>query len=64
MAQNPSATFTHTETFRAGTAEVTVKPDRVAPFAAKLATVLSFDEYDRLTRSIWTVHLSCGDRRP
>lgn len=64
VAQNHSVSFTYPGIFRSGAAEVTVKPDRIAPFAAKLSTVLSFDEYDRLTWSIWTVHLLYGDHRP
>jgi hypothetical protein len=55
-AANP-VTYEPYGVFRAGDAEVTVKQQRIGAFAEKLSHVLSFEEYDRLTRHIWVSHM-------
>lgn len=49
--------YVYPDTFHAGNAEVTLRPERIAAFAAKLSAVLPFAEYERLTREIWICHL-------
>ncbi len=44
-------------TFRAGVSRVEIKPELLSRFLDKLSPVLSFEEYERLTRSVWVAHI-------
>ena len=44
-------------TFRAGAAAITVRSASIVRFLHRLSVVMSFDDYDRLTREVWVAHL-------
>lgn len=56
-------TYEYPGVFRTGALTVQVNESRIGYFAEKLSDVLSFHDYDRLTRTIWVAHWrAAGDR--
>ena len=50
-------TYEYPGTFRAGACRVEIGPERLSRFLDKLSSALSFEDYGRLTRSVWVAHI-------
>jgi hypothetical protein len=42
---------------RAGETAYTPRPETLTRFLNRLSGVISFDDYDRLTREVWVAHM-------
>jgi len=61
VAERHSVTYSHPETFEAGDVTYTAKPETMPRFLFRLSGVMSFNDYDRLTKEIWVAHI--GDHK-
>jgi hypothetical protein len=57
VAECHPVTYRHPATFQAGEAVYTAKAESLPRFLFRLSTVMSFADYDRLTRKIWLAHM-------
>jgi hypothetical protein len=57
VAEQEQVAYVHPATFRAGEAICTVRPKAIGRFLFRLSSVMSFDDYDRLTRAVYVAHL-------
>lgn len=60
VAERHPVHYAHPATFQAGEAEYTAKAGTLPRFLCRLSTVMSFDDYDRLTRKIWVAHMGAN----
>ncbi len=57
IAEQEPVAYVHPARFQAGGTACVVTPERLGRFLLRLSRVLSFDDYDRLTRAIYVAHL-------
>jgi len=53
--------YQHPGLFQVGTKKIRVEMPKVSRFLMRLSTVMSFNHYDTLTRSIWVASLQSSD---
>jgi hypothetical protein len=57
VAERQPVTYVYPASFQAGEAVYTVKPESLPRFLFRLSTVMSFADYDHLTKKIWVAHM-------
>jgi len=57
VAERQPVTYAHPGEFRAGETVYTPRPETLTRFLNRLSGVISFDDYDRLTREVWVAHM-------
>ena len=57
VAEEQCVRYDHPAMFRAGETVLTVRPGSVPRFLSRLSTVMSFADYERLTREVYVAHL-------
>jgi hypothetical protein len=62
--RHPIVTYIHPTTFQAGGVVYTAKAESLPRFLFRLSSVMSFDDYDRLTKKIWVAHMQEGKNSP
>jgi hypothetical protein len=60
VAERYPVTYSHPASFQAGEVVYTAKAETLPRFLVRLSTVMSFDDYDRLTKKIWVAHMKTG----
>ena len=61
QAEKPYIGYEYPGIFRTEAYRVEVRIERISAFLAKLAPVMDFKDYDRLTRSVWVAHYRLAD---
>ncbi len=56
-ARSHPVVYEYPGTFRAASLRVEIRPDLLARFLDRLSSVLSFEEHDSITRSVWVAHI-------
>ncbi len=56
-ARSHPVVYEYPGTFRAASLRVEIRPDLLVRFLDRLSSVLSFEEYERITRSVWVAHI-------
>ena len=57
VAERHPVTYAYPARFEAGDVVYTAKAETLPRFLFRLSTVMSFADYDRLTKEIWVAHI-------
>lgn len=57
VAERQPVTYVHPGKFETGETFYTVRPGALGRFLYRLSGVMSFADYDRLTRQVWVAHM-------